>query len=120
VLSIETTNKVKEFLSYWEQGMAPDYLLETCVLKALCEEDSRHYELTELLSDKAISMLLSEGERHMQHEKRGGLRILISGETFDLTHMAAQYRSLFRQWALRGWVEFTDADSVRRVKNGET
>jgi hypothetical protein len=116
MISSERIAELKEQQRLWEEGILPDSMFEAFVLATLCGEDARQYELTDLLSDGAISLLLNNGEQQLKYEGKGGVSMFTSAGKVDTSYLAPQYRRVFEQWALRGWIEFGEENSVRRVQ----
>ncbi len=120
MLSSDQIAELRDRHRLWGDEMLPNYMFEAAVLAALSDEDAKDYEVTDLLGEKAISLLLQQGERQLKYETTGGMRVIESTNAgpreIDISHLAGQYRKLFKQWVRRGWIEFDGGYSVKRLK----
>lgn len=114
MLSEEFIAGLKWRLDLWADDVLADFTFKSFVVPSLCEVDAQTYELSDLLSEDAVAMLLKNGGEQLRYEDHGGMRIISDGHLVDISDLAPKYRKLFKEWASRGWVELAD-NSVRRL-----
>jgi hypothetical protein len=104
MLSTELMQQFSEMQDFWSSDLASDSVLEEFVLKNLAGVSASEYELSKVLREKVVEMLLRNGQQQLQHEGRGGVRMISSGRVVDLSYLAPMYRVLFENWQERQWI----------------
>ncbi|MBV8467341.1 MAG: hypothetical protein JO218_15475 [Burkholderiales bacterium] len=104
MLPDELMKQLSEMQDFWSSDVAPDSTLEEFVLVNLSGIDSNEYELSEVLSDRVVEMLLKNGQQQLQHEGRSSVRMISNGRVVDMSYLAPMYRALFDRWQARKWI----------------
>ncbi len=115
MLSPELMKQFSEMQDFWSGDLASDSVLEEFVLKNLAAVDADEYELSDVLRDGVVELLIDHGQQQLQHENRGGVKIISSGRVVDLSYLAPLYMTLFEKWQARGWIRMADDLTVTRV-----